>query len=258
MLTLHHAPKVFNIGSYQRMKPNLSTVTLLCVDCRAADWAAEILERCGSLCDFGAAKLCTSQETAYPHDVICPINSLNDYSAFMLKHAHEHVATPHMLVVQTDGWVLNPEAWDPTWLQYDYIGPLYSQEKVVNDESVGSGGFSLRSTALMAEVSRVLPPWDGKASWTGHDGRNYWAYEDGVISKGALRASLIAKGLRFAPPATAAKFAYGRNMNFFCPTPFGFHGNLEGRLKVDWLPSWLRGSERDQGWRYDPALKRPE
>ncbi len=107
-------------------KPDLRTVTLFCADCVNAVRAVEILERCRDACDFGAVRLLTSCETDYLHAVkIPPLHSLNAYSVFMLKRAHEFVDTPHMLVVQWDGFVINPSAWDPAWLYYDYIGPIW-------------------------------------------------------------------------------------------------------------------------------------
>jgi hypothetical protein len=176
------------------------------------------------MCDFADVKLATSIQVDYSHAIsIKKLASLNDYSAFMLKEVHGHVHTPHMLIVQHDGWVLNPAVWSDGWLLYDYVGPLFLQDTVAQPWSVGSGGFSLRSTKLMKYISSILPPWDGQASWDRLDGKNNWAHEDGVISIG-LRDHLQTAGFKFAPPEEAAKFAYGGNHNFYCPRPFGYHG----------------------------------
>jgi hypothetical protein len=85
----------------------------------------------------------------------------------------------------------------------------------------------------MEACSDLTPPWDGHASWDGHDGKNNWAHEDGVVSK-YLRGSLVRKGFVYAPVEDAVKFAYGGNKYGYCPTPFGFHGfyaihTLQGR-----------------------------
>jgi hypothetical protein len=205
-------------------KLELPNVTAVCADCVDANRAIHVVERCKTLCNFAEIKLLTSLETEYPHTVIRPLNSINDYSAFILKCITEYVNTSHMLIVQHDGWVLNPGTWDESWLQYDYIGPLYIQETEVNDWSVGSGGFSLRSKALMAAVAELLPPWDGSASWSGPDGKNSWGHEDGIVSK-SLRGALMNRGFKFAPPDVAVKFADGGNAHYpRCRQPFGFHG----------------------------------
>lgn len=208
-------------------KPSLPNVTLVCADCIDTARAIRVLEHCRNLCDFGAVKLLTSLETDYRDAVkIVHLGSLNDYSAFCLKELHKYILTPFMLTVQHDGWIVNPEAWDQSWCDYDYIGPLYLQETHVNLWSVGSGGFSFRSTRFMAAVARVLPPWDGSASYDNpSDGKNYWSHEDGVVTK-HLRHYLEGAGFHYAPPLVAGRFAYGGNpnMQYYCPKPFGFHG----------------------------------
>ena len=46
----------------------------------------------------------------------------DDYSRFVLKSLLRHVDTPHVLVIQWDGYVVNPQAFDPAFLDCDYIG----------------------------------------------------------------------------------------------------------------------------------------
>jgi hypothetical protein len=206
-------------------KLQLPSVTLFCADCVDVERAIRVLEHCKSLIDFGAVKFLTSLPTDYPHVEIPAIRSINDYSAFLLKEAWKYVDTEHLLTVQWDGWVLHPEKWKESWLHYDYIGPLYLQEDHVNEQSVGSGGFSFRSLKLTKMVADLLPPWDGKASYTSHDRKNFWGHEDGVITK-HLRQALTQRGFKFAPPHEAAQFAYGGNPNrsYYYSVPFGFHG----------------------------------
>jgi hypothetical protein len=202
------------------MKLDLSSVTLVCADCIDNKRAEVILERCKSYADFGSVKLLTHFETAYPHRVeIKKLESLSDYSGFMLRDLFRHVQTSHALVVQHDGHILNPEAWDPHWLHYDYVAPLWIHQHAVDDTSVGSGGFSLRSRQLMGLVSGMSNPGYFYSQETG------WAHEDGVIAMG-LRHTLISCGMKFAPAHLAAKFAQGgqRDPAYYVERPFGFHG----------------------------------
>ena len=204
-------------------KLNLPTVTLMCVDCVSASRARAVLEECKSLCDFAAVKLLTSEPTDYEHAIpIEPLRSLNDYSAFMLKKLSLHFDTPHVQIVQHDGWILDPEAWDPEWLKLDYIGPLFLQHEALMESSVGSGGFSLRSKALTDAIEALLPPWDGEHSYDGSSGNN-WGHEDGVISC-HLRQTLLAQGFRYGSADQAIQYAYGGNRTFFAQKTFGFHG----------------------------------
>lgn len=201
------------------MKLQLPTVTLFCFDCIMVSRAAMVLEHCKRLADFGAVRFLTSLLTTYPHETVeeirgkTQVDGLVQYSRWMLTEMHKHFDTPHVLTVQHDGWVLNPQAWDPSWLGYDYVAPLFTQYPYV-----GSGGFSLRSRRLMQTVAEILPEWNGR--WFGNTG---YAFEDGILSFG-LRRELEARGMRYAPPAVAAKFAYGGNQAHYCGEPFGFHG----------------------------------
>ncbi len=142
------------------------------------------MEHCRAQCTFGAVKLLTSLPTTYKHRVsIAPLRSLVAYSIFMLKQAHLYIDTPHMLIVQHDGFILNPDSWKQEWLEYDYMGPLFIQD-YPKELMVGSGGFSFRSKALMEFVSKHTPDCDGSKEDLERVQAQLSAYEDGVISHG--------------------------------------------------------------------------
>lgn len=198
------------------MKLQLPTVTLLIADCLDAERAGKVLEICKSKADFGAVKLLTSLPCSNPHRVkIVPLNSLVAYSVFMLTELHHHVATDHVLVVQRDGWILNPESFDPHWLTLDYIGPLFIQY-----DNVGSGGFSLRSRRLVNYFAAITPAWDGTEEGAQRVQQRLNYYEDGVIS-----LSRHSNRFKIATNEQGARFAQGGNRNpaYFQERPFGFH-----------------------------------
>lgn len=202
------------------MKLSLPDVTLLCADCVDAARAVAIMDICTRYVDFGAVRLLTSKPTTYPHRVeILPLTSLVAYSIFMLTRAAGFVETSHMLVVQWDGYILNPKSWNPAWLSLDYIGPLYQQYA-----QVGSGGFSLRSKELMARVGECVPAWDGTADDAERLQATLGVYEDGVVSL-ALRPQLEQEGFQYATVEQAAAFAQGGNNDprYHVERPFGFH-----------------------------------
>lgn len=210
----------------------LPQVTLFCLDCVDVGRSVRAVERSRAGIRFGEVQYLTSLPTHVPRVVIPHIGSLVHYSVYMLKEAFKHIHTPYVLVVQHDGFVLNPEAWDPAWLGYDYIGPLFLQ-KHEPDRMVGSGGFSLRSKKLMEYVASHTPEWDGRTETVDFVQTQMGAYEDGVICH-RLRPELEHNGFKFAPREVACKFAQGGwpegidpekdNRTFYCEKPLGFHG----------------------------------
>lgn len=194
----------------------LPSVTLMCIDCVNVDRAIKVLERCKKLGEFGAVKLLTSLPTDYEHAVkIIPLNTLVAYSVFMLTKCHEFVDTDHVLIVQADGWILNPESWKDEWLNFDYIAPLFVQY-----DKVGSGGFSLRSKRLMQHAYKVTPHWDGTPETVDGIQAQLGYYEDGVIA-----FSNNFSQFKIADLQNACEFAQGGNRNplYFRDKPFGFH-----------------------------------
>lgn len=199
------------------MKLQLPSVSLICIDCIDAVRAIRVLERCKEKVHFGAVKLLTSIPNDYKHSVeIMPLNSLIAYSIFMLTTVHKYIDTEHVLIVQRDGFILNPGSFDVRWLELDYIGPLFVQY-----DKVGSGGFSLRSKRLMNHVAAMNPKWDGTQEQADVIQSKVNYYEDGVICFNKN----INQGFKIATPEQAANFAQGGNRNpvYFREKPFGFH-----------------------------------
>src|SRR5690348_18046614 len=67
------------------------------------------------------------------------LGSRAEYSRFMLHDLAGHISTRHALCVQWDGFIVNPCAWDPDFLTYDYIGAVWPH--VDDGHNVGNGGF---------------------------------------------------------------------------------------------------------------------
>jgi len=197
---------------------DLPKVTLFILDCLNVERAEDVIRKCTKGINFGAIKLLTNKPTNSPYRVqIGAINNLTEYSRFMLKESWKHIPTEYVQIVQHDGWILNPQAWEVDWPRYDYIGPLFIGEHRINNDSVGSGGFSFRSKKLMKFVA------DYSGSFVPGWGWHAYIHEDGVITKG-MKPMIARAGFAFAPPDRAARYAYGGNMAMFCAKPFGFHG----------------------------------
>jgi len=135
------------------------------------------------------------------------INSLAEYSRILLQDVIQHVETEHCLIIQYDGFVINPDIFSKLFLFYDYIGATWPHRTLYN---VGNGGFCLRSRRLMEIVAK---------NFKNHDLR---FPEDHLIARN-YRAILEDQfNLKFAPADVANHFSQELTQQ---PWPtFGFHG----------------------------------
>lgn len=205
----------------------LPSVTLLGIDCVDVARLQLALDICEKEVMFGAVKLLTSLPTDDVRKVaITPLGTIEAYSQFCLTELHRYVDTPHVLVVQHDGFILNPAAWDDAWLQYDYIGaPIQIGDWTIDRHGVpqslngslvvGNGGFSLRSKKLLSLTAELAARGDFILSEP-----EDWAqcYTE--------RAKLETYGIRFAPAEVAERFSFeGRSNEYYqYKDSFGFHG----------------------------------
>jgi hypothetical protein len=191
-------------------RPVLADVTLVAVTSVAIAATADAIRASMRQADFAEVLLLSDEQpldldNAIEWRPIKRLASRADYSRFMLRELAEHIRTSHALCIQWDGFVLDGSAWQPHFLDYDYIGAPWPHFR--DGYNVGNGGFSLRSKRLL-EACTTLPLHGDDA-------------EDIVISR-LCRPQLESNGIRFAPPALARQFSYERMV----PTgeEFGFHG----------------------------------
>lgn len=149
----------------------------------------------------------------YEYNKLC-VNNLYDFTS--------HVDFTHCLLVQEDGFIVNPDLWDDAFLNYDYIGAPWL--KYDNEDpfpwvkqygikcAVGNGGFTLRSKRLLKECKPLLYE------------QNY-PNEDVFICANA-GDYLRSKDLIFADINTAARFSLETKnyINDSLNNCFGFHG----------------------------------
>ncbi|MGA3066815.1 MAG: DUF5672 family protein [Tepidisphaeraceae bacterium] len=207
------------------MKRELKDVTVSTVAAVERYPAARALEISMGHCTFGDAILFCHEPLpgrAFRNVKKVPPSTAEVYNHFILKEMYRHIETRFILAIQYDGYVLEPEAWNDGFLQYDYIGARWPDFH--DGKDVGNGGFSLRSRRLMEITARddfEIPPGIG---------------EDELICRVYRERLENAFGIRFAPAETADRFSYenaapGRSGAAFSyenaapnwPT-FGFHG----------------------------------
>ena len=147
------------------------------------------------------------------------------YSQFILGDLYKYVETEYCLVVQSDGFVLNANKWNPIFLEYDYIGAPWPMDLKLQPgnitldltrNSVGNGGFSLRSKRLLQETAKI----------NFHE-LSFPTKSEDLILCHFLFQEMLNAGVKFPAPELAAQFsiesptaAYGQNPS----TSFGFHG----------------------------------
>jgi len=192
---------------------DLPGVTLVCVDCVNHALALRAMARSLQGVRFGRVLFLTDAMPAgidVPAGVdvvpIAPIRSRDDYSRFMIRSLLAHVATPHALVIQWDGYVVNPAAWDPANLDCDYLGAKWFWHD--DGMRVGNGGFSLRSRRLLEALQDPRIVIDD--------------VEDNVICRKHRRLLESDHGIRFGSEALADRFSFEAAHPI--GTPFGFHG----------------------------------
>lgn len=233
-------------------KLNLPNVTLLTATAVNVDQTHAALLHCMQCADFGAVKMLCPEPPAVPDPRVqlirIPYIDFLGYSRLMIEELNAYVQTSHCLIVQADGFILNPARWQNEFLDYDYIGAPWPKFVVftapgnrrtqlkLNKNSVGNGGFSLRSKKLLEVTSRLRfdrldVPHKSEDLVICH-----WLYDD-----------MCAAGIRFAPPELAARFSiesrsglYGQSLD----TVFGFHGK-----------HWLELARAKTGPRWELAFR---
>ena len=211
--------------------PNVTLAAVTCIK----HWATiKALMYSSRVIDFDCIKLITNVDRDYFNELPLPneieiinigrdIKSKDEYSEFMLYEFKNYIETDHVLNVQYDGFVINPQVWNPDWLQYDYIGapfpPFYrNRENIDEIVRVGNGGFSLRSKKFISTFSDLnLPIMRDGLTGIAEDHQQCCMYH----------STFVNAGIKYAPVEVAVNFSHE---NFTLTeevkkeiTPFGFH-----------------------------------
>ncbi len=188
---------------------DLPGVTLCCVDTANHALAARALRLSAVGIRFARTLFFTDRRVEEPGievRTIAPLASRDDYSRFVLASMRDHVDTPHLLLVQWDGYALNPAAWRAEFLHCDYIGAKWFWAP--EGQRVGNGGFSLRSRRLLDALRdpRIVPT------------------EAEDVTIGRTYRTLLERdhAIRFATESLADQFAF--EAAYPIGLPFGFHG----------------------------------
>ena len=140
----------------------LLDITLVNVNTLNAPRAASVLNLCSKILQFKKTIL-FSRDIPYNitnniTPILCNINSIYEYNKFILTKLNDYIETPHCLIVQNDGFILNPHLWKDEFLEYDYIGAPWNINGMrvwKRTNRIGNGGFSLRSKKLLSYTQNL-------------------------------------------------------------------------------------------------------
>lgn len=207
---------------------NLSNTTLVCMSSVNIEDSIKALTLSSKDILFHSVKLITHSkpsglDSIIQYHYIDQIKSIDDYSYNMIYNLEKYIDSDFALVVQADGYVINPSAWNNDFFEYDYIGapfPMpndsFSYRDIYgNIFRVGNGGFSLRSKKLIELPNKLNLPW-----------KSFHGYynEDGFIC-GMYRHLYEKYGCKFAPIEVARYFSHETILPECNDIiPFGFHG----------------------------------
>jgi hypothetical protein len=180
--------------STQTKKIQLPNVTLVCVSGVNIFNSIFALWRSSRDIQFASVKLISNKRPKLlpPHikferSVDTELNSIDAYNWYLIYELWRHVETDYCLVVQADGYVLDPKLWKPEFLEFDYIGapwPIKEDAYIDpfgNHQRVGNGGFSLRSKKLLELPSIKEVPWEvNVGNFYRHENAGFYS-EDGNI-----------------------------------------------------------------------------
>ena len=232
------------------MKKNLP-IDIAIVNCLNQDEAIKTLNYCKRFFNFKNSHL-FSDLNPYEHEnkfiKIKKIENISQYNNFLLKIG-DYIESSHVLIVQDDGHIVNPDMWSDDYLIYDYIGApwpnsyqwnkrwkKYDNKTIVSNSKknrVGNGGFSLRSKKFL----------DYSSNFSDCEG-----FAEDVFLCLVNYQEAISKDIKFAPFEIAKKFSYEvplggifknkekKNINFKLDNHFGWHGkrfkNFEELMKL--------------------------
>lgn len=211
----------------------MKSITLLGIDGTGneLDCYIKLFELCSREYNFQNYKIITANKSIpiVKNIEFFKIDKLNyqQYQSFCILETNQYINTDYALFVQSDGFVVNGDKWSDQYLNYDYVGQpwmLDTGEMVYpwitdNNESVGEGGFSLRSKCLLNFCSKFNKKVIENLTQNGNN-------EDFIICV-LYRDLLKQNGFKFSTPELAKQFCAGTNDSDQqkINNTFGFHGN---------------------------------
>jgi hypothetical protein len=195
---------------------NNKSITLISLSTDKPKSSLQAIKHCAEIFPFfDEIKLLSNyegqEENIKIHKVA--VDSYTEYNRFIVEKLNTYINTDYCLIVQDDGYIVNPDLWKKEFLEYDYIGAPWPWHGVC-----GNGGFSLRSKKFL-ELSSQLSYEEDHHEYS-------CAPEDWFLCV-KNRMYFLVNQIKFAPLDLAQTFSFETPMGF--PNEgkynsFGFHG----------------------------------
>ena len=188
---------------------SLPDVTLCAVTSINHELTVQAIDACLTQCSFADVFMIATQPVKADFRVeIIPPFAGHEYAPIVCRTLAKHTSSAFNLLIQYDGYIIEPLAWTDRFLEYDYIGAQWPWRP--EGRRVGNSGFCLRSKKLFDVLATMPLPPAGQ-------------FVDDQFICDAKRTFLEqTHKINIAPEAIADRFAYERHKPEQ-PT-FGFHG----------------------------------
>ena len=220
----------------------LNDVTLVSIDGVDPELSLKAILHCMQYFDFESVKLISFRKPLYferyEHKIeFFEIQKLtySEFNKFKLNELLNYIDTDYCLIIETDGFIVNPEIWSSDFFKYDYVGapwPMNDEEvykSVSCNTRVGNGGFRLRSKKIL-ELCKGLQFDIPEQDQSDFDYENF--AEDAIICRKNYDY-LVSNGVKFAPLDIALRFSVEAEVEEYDKNQktFGFHGKYHFKYK---------------------------
>jgi hypothetical protein len=208
----------------------LPNTTILTIDGVNPEKAARALRHSSLACQFDQVKFFGYQRPdpsiQFDYEFIQTKKfNYQQYNQFVISELNSFIDTDFCLLIQPDGFIVNPHLWRDEFFQYDYIGALWPKslfESYPQGTNVGNGGFSLRSKKFLQTVSENIKTYSFMKDFGLNKNEDFFLLKTNYDN-------LIDLGLKIAPPEVAIKFSIESLNDDFSEyidtsQSFGFHG----------------------------------
>lgn len=196
---------------------NLDGVCLIGIGSTHIKETEKAIIHCQSSCRFAESLYLTEKnnhnrsQNKFKYVEIQPITSIEYYQKFVVKELPSILLKnpyPYYLIINWDGFIVNPSAWTNAFFEYDYIGAPWPWMNYV----CGNGGFNLKSIKFLKTQQHIFRDIPAEKITEPED----------LILSWYFRQNFMDLGCKYAPKDIAYKFStehggYNNHMSF------GFH-----------------------------------
>lgn len=162
-------------------KLKLDNVTLVIVATKNVEASLAAYKYSKSQVGFGETKFfshyCPAGLKKSEYTYVDPFSSVEEWGKFIIYELHKYICTDYILLIHSDGFVVNADSWSDCFFDYDYIGAPWPLPKDNFSYRTPSGklvrvgnSVSLRSKKILEAPSKLQLPWERFHGFLHEDG----------------------------------------------------------------------------------------